>query len=109
MTRKEILEYLSDFEVIAEIEKSQSDDFLSKYPQLELGYADFNFQCDGNIYTFRLLMNLPMNTLCFSIKNSMGENLQTFCPLNEYDVDLIFCRELKDHRLYFYENKVYFK
>lgn len=109
MTRKEILDYLSDFEVICEIEENSSDEFLSQYPQLELGYADFSFQSDGKIYIFRLLCNLVLQKLYFSLKSQSGENLQCGYPLNEFDLNLITCKELKDHELYFYGNKVYFK
>lgn len=109
LSREEILEYLSDFEVICEIEEAKSDDFLTKYPQLALGYADYSFQTTGGIYIFRLLCNLVLQKLYFSLKAQSGENLQCCYPLNEFDLNLITCRELKDHKLYFYENKVYFK
>lgn len=109
MTREKILDYLADFEVICEIEVNESDDFLIRYPQLELGYADFSFQSDGKIYIFRLLCNLVLQKLYFSLKSQSGEYLQCCYPLNEFDLNLITCRELKDHELYFYDNKVYFK
>lgn len=109
MTREEILNYLSDFEVICEIEEAKSNDFLMRYPQLELGYADYSFQSDGNIFIFRLLCNIVLQKLYFSLKSQSGNNVQCTYPLNEFDLNLITCRELKDHELYFFENKVYFK
>lgn len=109
MTREEILDYLSDFTVIAEIEEEKADTWIDSYPQLSLGYADFSFQFGNKLYVFRLQGNIPQRRLYFSILNQGGDYLQSFYPLVEFDTNLITNKKLNGARMFFYESKVYYK